>query len=157
MTEKKYAKKAGPRTGMTAEDRARELESMIRMRRAGATYGAIAEEIGISRENVYIKIRDEIRRMPREQVDELRTMEVLRLDHAEEKLQAGIRTGHVPSIRALIALSESRRRLLGLDMPQQHEVKVSREEESLIDQLAEALTTQQNRQAREARADEVDQ
>lgn len=149
MANKKGSHRGGPRPGMTEEERAREVQQMLAMRRAGASYSAIGDHFGIARETVFHKVRDELRNMPREEATELRALEAVKLDQAEFKLQAGIKAGDVKAITALVRVSESRRKLLGLDMPEQHEVKISREEESLIDQLASALTERQQRETEE--------
>lgn len=142
----KQKKKSGPRAWMTEEDRAREIQEMLRMRTYGASYQAIADHFGIGRVNVWKKIKDELANIPEDEAKTLRALEALKLDQAEFRLQKGIQSGDVKAINALIRLSESRRKLLGLDMPEQHEVKISREEESLIDQLAAALTERDNRE-----------
>lgn len=141
--------KGGRRKGMTDEDRAEELQQMLHARRAGASFAAIGRQFGISQHTVHDKIKAAIADMPKEEASELRSLEAQKLDFAETRLQDQIRAGNVPAINALVRLSESRRKLLGLDMPEQHEVKISREEESLIDQLASALTEQSKRREAE--------
>ena len=86
---------------------------------------------------------------PDDEATELRTLEALKLDQAEVHLQAGVKAGDPRAITTLVRISESRRRLLGLDMPEQHEVRISREEETLIDQLAAALAERDRREDRE--------
>jgi len=95
------------------------------------------------------KIRAELRNIPKDEATELRTLEALKLDQAEVHLQAGVKAGDPRAITTLVRISESRRRLLGLDMPEQHEVRISREEETLIDQLAAALAERDRREDRE--------
>ncbi|MGC8035671.1 hypothetical protein ACP3WA_26540, partial [Salmonella enterica] len=68
---------------------------------------------------------------------QLRVIEGRKLDHYELKLQADINKGDVPAINTAIRISERRCRMMGLDMPQQHEITVSKEEEALADQLVE--------------------
>ena len=138
MADKK--RRGGPRTGMTAQEREQELVTILRMRRAGADYNAIGKHFGINPSTAYQKVRKAIQDMPKEEASELRALEAAKLDFAETHLQTGIKAGDTKSITALVRLSESRRKLLGLDMPEQHEVKITREEESLADQLAAALT-----------------
>lgn len=148
MAEKKK-RRGGPRKGMTQEQREQELQQMLSMRRSGASYTAIARHFGLDRTVVTEKIRAELRNIPRDEATELRTLEALKLDQAEVHLQAGVKAGDPRAITTLVRISESRRRLLGLDMPEQHEVRISREEETLIDQLAAALAERDRREDRE--------
>lgn len=122
---------------------------MLSMRRSGASYTAIARHFGLDRTVVTEKIRAELRNIPKDEATELRTLEALKLDQAEVHLQAGVKAGDPRAITTLVRISESRRRLLGLDMPEQHEVRISREEETLIDQLAAALAERDRREDRE--------
>lgn len=138
--------RGGPRKGMTDEQRAEEVQKMIQMRRAGVSYRAIGDHFNLSHLTVFEKVRDELRRIPKDEVAELRTLEAQKLDYAETRLQEAIKIGDTKAINTLVRISESRRRLLGLDMPEQHEVKISREEESLADQLAKALTERHERE-----------
>lgn len=142
-------KRRGRRPNISAEQLARETEQILSMRQAGASYSAIGRHLGLARETVYKRLKKELQDMPREQAAELRALEVLKLDRAEFQLQAGVKAGDVRSIGALVRISESRRKLLGLDMPEQHEVKISREEEALVDQLAAALTERDRREQQE--------
>ena len=148
MAEKKR-RRGGPRKGMTQEQREQELQQMLSMRRSGASYTAIARHFGLDRTVVTDKIRAELRNIPKDEATELRTLEALKLDQAEVHLQAGVKAGDPRAITTLVRISESRRRLLGLDMPEQHEVRISREEETLIDQLAAALAERDRREDRE--------
>lgn len=148
MAEKKK-RRGGPRKGMTQEQREHELQQMLSMRRSGASYTAIARHFGLDRTVVTEKIRAELRNIPKDEATELRTLEALKLDQAEVHLQAGVKAGDPRAITTLVRISESRRRLLGLDMPEQHEVRISREEETLIDQLAAALAERDRREDRE--------
>lgn len=148
MAEKKK-RRGGPRKGMTQEQREQELQQMLVMRRSGASYTAIARHFGLDRTVVTEKIRAELRNIPKDEATELRTLEALKLDQAEVHLQAGVKAGDPRAITTLVRISESRRRLLGLDMPEQHEVRISREEETLIDQLAAALAERDRREDRE--------
>lgn len=148
MAEKKK-RRGGPRKGMTQEQREQELQQMLSMRRSGASYTAIARHFGLDRTVVTEKIRAELRNIPKDEATELRTLEALKLDQAEVHLQAGVKAGDPRAITTLVRISESRRRLLGLDMPEQHEVRISREEETLIDQLAAALAERDRREDHE--------
>lgn len=149
MPDDKKKRRGGPRPKMTTEERTAETQQMLRMRTYGASYQAIADHFGIARETAFRRIQTELSSIPREEVTNLRALEAAKLDAAELRLQDAIKEGDVKAINALVRVSESRRKLLGLDLPEQHEVKISREEESLIDQLVGALTEQQQRRSGE--------
>lgn len=141
MANKRGGGKGGPRPGMTAEERAEEAMQMLHARRSGASYDAIGRQFGLSSRAVFVKVQKLLSDMPKEEAAELRALESQKLDFAEFSLRAQIKAGNVGAINALVRISESRRRLLGLDMPQQHEVKISREEQSLAEQMARELQT----------------
>lgn len=149
MANKRGGGKGGPRPGMSAEERAEEAMQMLHARRSGASYDAIGRQFGLSSRAVFMKVQKLLADMPKEEAAELRALESQKLDFAEFSLRAQIKAGNVGAINALVRISESRRRLLGLNMPEQHEVKISREEESLIGQLASALTERQQRETEE--------
>lgn len=142
-------RKGGPRPGMTDEERAEEIVTMLRMRRAGADYASIAKHFHVSRETVHRKVKQALQELPREEASELRSLEAAKLDYAETRLQNAVNDGDVQAINALVRLSESRRKLLGLDMPEQHEVKVSTTEQTLMKQAVAALQEQAERRAKE--------
>ena len=137
----------GRRRGMTDEDRAEEIQQMLHARRAGASYAAIARQFGLNVKTVHEKITGALRDIPKDEATELRALEAQKLDYAETRLQEQIRVGNVPAINALVRLCESRRKLLGLDMPEQHEVKVSNEEQSLMRQAVAAPREKAERDA----------
>lgn len=141
MANKRGGGKGGPRPGMTAEERAEEAMQMLHARRSGASYDAIGRQFGLSSRAVFVKVQKLLADMPKEEAAELRALESQKLDFAEFSLRAQIKAGNVGAINAMVRISESRRRLLGLDMPQQHEVKISREEQSLAEQMARELQT----------------
>ena len=141
-------RRGGPRPGMTDEQREQEMLTMLRMRRAGADYAAIAKHFGVSRETAFRKVKQALQDMPKEEASELRALEAAKLDYAETRLQEAVQDGDVKAINALVRLSESRRRLLGLDLPEQHEVKITTEEMTLAEQAAAALTEKFRREAR---------
>lgn len=144
---KKDGSKGGPRPGMTDEERAEEVQQMLHARRAGASYAAIARQFGLNVKTVHEKVTAALRDIPKDEATELRALEAQKLDYAETRLQDHIRVGDVQAINALVRISESRRRLLGLDMPEQHEVKVSNEEQSLMRQAVAALREKAERDA----------
>ena len=132
-------RRPGPRPGMTDLDRAAETIEMLRMRQIGASYEAIARHFNLNRKTVWERVTKYLRDMPADEAETLRAMESRRYDEYERRLQDGIVAGDVRAITAAIRLSERRCRLLGLDMPVQHEVSVDAETQALAGQVVAAL------------------
>lgn len=147
MANKKGGGKGGPRPGMTDEQREQEITTMLRMRRAGASYASIARQFGLSTETVFSKVKKALAAAPVEEANMLRSLEVQRLDYLEMQLQPLLQQHDVKAINQAMRLSESRRKLLGIDMPEQHEVKVSNEEQSLMRQALQGLREKSERDA----------
>ena len=99
----------------------------VEMRRDGLTYQEIADNLGYANKacayQAVKKVMDEIRAEARHLADELVEIEVFRLDYLLQMLLPKINKGDVKSIRAAVKISESRRRLLGLD----YETRVGKE------------------------------
>ena len=132
-------RRPGPRPGMTDLDRAAETIEMLRMRQIGASYEAIARHFNLNRKTVWERVTKYLRDMPADEAETLRAMESRRYDEYERRLQPGIQDGDVKAIGVAIRLSERRCKLLGLDMPVQHEVQVDAETAALADQVVSAL------------------
>lgn len=130
----------GPRPGMTQEQRHDEVIQMLRLRQSGASYEAIAKHFGLSTPTVWHRIKRVMDAQPVPEAQYLRDLESMRLDELERRLQPGIEMGDVKAINAARQLSESRRRLMGLDRPQQLEATISRNTEALATQILEEFT-----------------
>lgn len=150
MANKRGGGKGGPRKGMTDKERQEEVLAMLRMRRAGASYASIAAKLGVSAHTVYEKVKSALDAAPVEEATMLRAIEAQRLDYLELKLQPLLEEHDVRAIQQAIRLSESRRKLLGLDLPEQHEVKISTTEQTLMKQVVAAVQEQAERKAKEA-------
>lgn len=99
-----------------AENRIKALE----LRKSGATYRQIGESIGISMQRAHQLVMDELDRLAQLRlgnVDELRRLELERLEMASIPVVAKLKKGDLRAAMVWIKLSESRRRLLGLDAP----------------------------------------
>lgn len=139
MTADDAPRRPGPRPGMTDEERAEETVRMLQMRQMGASYESIARHFRLNRKTVWERVTEYLRDMPADEATTLRMMESRRYDEYERRLQDGIVAGDVRAITAAIRLSERRCRLLGLDMPVQHEVSVDAETQVLAGQVVAAL------------------
>ena len=99
-----------------AENRNRALE----LRKSGASYRQIGEAIGISMQRAHQLVMDELDRLAQLRlgnVDELRRLELERLEMASIPVVAKMKKGDLRAALVWIKLSESRRKLLGLDAP----------------------------------------
>jgi len=99
-----------------AERRALEFE----MRKAGATYRQIARELNVDVHTVHADVAAELaalRERTVEQAQELRVLELERLDGMTSGLWPQIQAGSPPAVSAAVRVSERRSRLLGLDAP----------------------------------------
>ena len=98
------------------------------MRRAGATFQQIGDKLGITRQAAHLLVTEELKEIAEEtraEADELRTLEAERLDLAMRAIVGKVKTGDKDAVSAWIRLSESRRKLLGLDAPTQAAVSVT--------------------------------
>lgn len=116
---KRGESKTSPRR-MRAVERQRQC---LELRIAGYTYDVIAEQVGYSDGSMaYKAVIAGIQKTLQEPADEVRNLEVARLD----KLLAGIylqaKQGNLPAMDRVLKLMERRAKLLGLDRPVQWEV-----------------------------------
>lgn len=130
----------------------------LALREAGMSYRAIARELGwADPKGAWQAVRRSLDRIPAENVAALRAVETARLDRLTEEAMRVVSTFHpvvsngrvfpdleddgpkLQAINTLIRLSESRRRLLGLDLPARHEVTVSDDSGRLDTEIAALL------------------
>ncbi len=87
----------------------------LELRARGLTYERIAEEVGYSsRSTAYNVINMALEAREADSVDELRRLELDRLDALHASLWPQAMTGHVPSVLALLRVIDLRTRLMGL-------------------------------------------
>lgn len=139
-------------------DGAEKRAAAARLRSKGWTYGRIAEELGFAdKASAYNAVQKVLKETVQEAGDELRQMERERLDHLSEAAWAVLERQHVivsngrvvdlngaplpddgPVLQAidrLLRISESRRKLEGLDAPS----RVSVEADALGAEIAHIL------------------
>ena len=100
---------------IAADRRHRALE----MRKSGASYRAIGAQLGVSEKTAHQDVQQalaSLAELEQSSADELRTMELMRLDMAALALAPKLKTGDPAIVGAWVRISESRRKLLGLDM-----------------------------------------
>ena len=124
------------------------------MRAAGFSYQEIANAQEVSVSTSYGRVQRALAAVPVEAVRELRQVELDRMDDLVKQATGILRKDHpmishgrliagvfdvrpkLLAIQALLRISESRRRLLGLDEPIKHEVRVNDKITEEIERLA---------------------
>lgn len=121
---------------------ARELEiKCLELRKRGYTHQAIADELGISENGSYKATKRGLARLIediKESAREIVELELQRLDLLLAKLKTKIEEGDVSAINSALRISESRRKLLGLDAP----IQTTAPEQSMSDEEAKKLLEQ---------------
>lgn len=124
---------ASPRRINVAEKQRQALE----LRKAGASYAMIAERLGYENKgSAYRAVMTALDRTLREPADELRELEVARLDALLLALWPQATRGDLGAIDRVLRLMERRAKLLGLDAPTQ--VNVTQAARQEVDRLVEA-------------------
>lgn len=97
-----------------AERRRQALE----LRKAGATYDAIAQQLGYkSRDGAWRAIRSALKDVCREPAEDVRDLEINRLDAMLLAIWQQVRNGNHGAIDRALRIMERRAKLIGLDMP----------------------------------------
>ncbi len=101
---------------------AERAKKALKLRREGRTLEEIAEECGYAdKSGAFRAIKRELTAIPVEDAEELRKLELMRLDYLESVCHKRLaeKGKHDPlwAVDRLIAISESRRKLMGLDTP----------------------------------------
>lgn len=99
----------------------------VELRKAGMSYEAIADELGYAgKSGAYKAVSSALTRTLQEPADELRALELARLDDMLKGLWVNARKGNVYAIDRVLKIMQRRAELLGLDAPKT--VKVVQEE-----------------------------
>jgi len=104
-----------------AEKRLKALE----LRKCGATFSEIGKALGVSTQRAHKIVMEELERLGLQRIgtaDELRRLELERLEMASIPVVSKVKKGDMRAALVWIKLSESRRKLLGLDAPVKAEV-----------------------------------
>ncbi len=113
-------------------ERRLKAKKAVELRLAGASYGQIAERLGVTPSGAWRMVARELERVEKgveESAKELRRMELMRLDRMMLGLWQDAITGNAPSVDRILRIMERRAQILGIDAPDKHEVEiVSRQE-----------------------------
>lgn len=105
-------RKPSPRNVADAERRAK----AISLRKAGATFEQIAQQVGYSDKSAaYNAVQVALQHLEREPAEELLTLELARLDDMQLALASRVRGGDEKAIMAALAVMDRRARYLGLN------------------------------------------
>ena len=108
--------------------RAAQLEQKcLELRSAGLSFREIARELKVAPATAYKAVARGLAAVNagcREQAQELRALEALRLDQLQAALWERATDGDVRAIDRILRIMERRARLLGLDEPERRETKV---------------------------------
>jgi hypothetical protein len=114
---------------LPTEEQLKKERQALEFRRAGMTYEAIADRLGYANKSVAFKLIDRaLKRTNQGEAEDVRALEVDRLDRLQMGLWANAIAGDVASARTVIRLMERRSRLLGLDAPTKIDATVSLDE-----------------------------
>ena len=94
----------------------------LELRRAGASYRNIADTLNVSMSTAHKYVQRELSEIPAADRAQLRELEAARLDTLQAVAWDQAKAGDLAAIKECRAISESRRRLFGLDAPQQVEM-----------------------------------
>lgn len=106
---------AGPR-----ENAAEKQVEALKLRQVGHTYRVIGEKLGISAKTAHNYVTDalkELAELSHHEAESLRVLEMSRLDEYMLILGPRILAGDMNAILTAIKINESRRKLMGIDMP----------------------------------------
>lgn len=104
----------------TREKAAERRVKALQLRQVGASYRAIARQCGVSVKTAHKDVSEalaELAALERHEAASLRALEQARLDECLLVLAPRIKAGDLGAIDRALRISESRRRLLGLDEP----------------------------------------
>lgn len=134
---------AGKEIVRLMDARQREAE-VLKLRRDGLTFDAIAKRLQYaSAAGAYNAFKRAMDRTIQHPADELRRLEIERLDYMLDCLGPAIAAGRGYAIEKALMIQDRRARLLGLDAPTKHQVTVSDTLTSEIEALAAELGLEQ--------------
>lgn len=114
---KEYAlgDRARPKGQRARLERATRRKEAIALRRAGVHADTIARQLGVSTRTVYAWIQEAIRDIPREEADDLRRLELDRLDALFQPQYRAALAGDPVAAQVCLRIMERRARMLNLD------------------------------------------
>ena len=112
----------------------RQLKALT-LRKAGAGYQAIADALGYKdHTGAWRAVKSALKRTLQEPADELRTLELARLDDMAKAIAPHVAAGNLTAIDRNLKIMERRARLVGLDAPAKTDVTSGGEKIGLSDE-----------------------
>ena len=93
-------------------------QAALEYRVSGFTYRQIAAQLGVSEKTAYYDVQgsiDNIEAIKSEKAEQIREMELIRLDRMTAALHKAVNAGDVKAIGQQVRIMERRSRMLGLD------------------------------------------
>lgn len=135
------AKRAGNASrGKTQAQVSEERQQCYQLRLAGVSTQAIAKQLGISVGTVHNRVTQEIQSREEPLAEEMRKMQLDRLDDWLVRLNAQVRDGRqvARSIEVALRVEERRAKLMGIDAPERMSTEVSYTPSSDLEQRVQA-------------------
>lgn len=111
------AGKGKPKTKPAQIEAEERQAAAVNLRKCGVTFEEIARQVGYaSASGAYEAVKSAMAKTLREPADDLRQLELARLDTMLEAISENILAGDLDAIATALRISERRSRLLGLDM-----------------------------------------
>lgn len=129
---------SGINAGASETAAARRLQS-FELRKLGISYRGIGKKLGISEAQAHRDVKSVLKKLAQQELTlatEYRTLELERLDTLWTKALQKALEGDIPAVHAALRVSESRRRLLGMDEPVQLEATLT----SCVVEVPQVLT-----------------
>ena len=107
---------------------------VLELRRGGLTFDTIAKRLGFAyASGAHAAYENACKRIVYAEVEEIRKIEMDRLDIAKSAIWTNVLRGDIPSVTALIRIMDRRAKLLGLDQPMKAQVEVTNYDTNSID------------------------
>lgn len=98
-------------------ERAERLQRILTYRKAGLTITEIAAQLGVHKSTVSRQYQSALKSLYTEDLEEHRALELARIEAMFRKVYPMAMQGHLGAVDRAVKLSESKRKLLGLDQP----------------------------------------
>lgn len=103
-------------------DRAERKRNALELRLAGASYRDIAQALEVSPATALQDCKEALADIPAQQADEMRTVELSRLDRLQRAVWPRAIKGDLQAVDRAIKIIDRRAKLFGLDAPQQVQI-----------------------------------
>lgn len=113
---------AGKRANAKEFERAERKKNAVELRLAGASYRDIGNALGCSTVTAMNDCKEALAEIPMQQADEMRTVELSRLDRLQRAVWGKAIKGDLQAVDRAIKIIDRRAKLLGLDAPQQVQI-----------------------------------